>query len=59
MSTKIKNGVVLIYAVIISFLLLFFSGVAVAAKESALSPLDYLSIKTISQVIEENTFPVT
>lgn len=55
MPYKIRNGVVLIYAVIISFLLSFFSGAAVAARESALSPLDYLSMKSISQVIEENS----
>ena len=44
MFYKARNGVVLIYAVLISFLLLFFAGAAVAASENALSPFDYISL---------------
>ena len=57
MFYKARNGVVLIYAVLISFLLLFFAGAAVAARENALSPFDYILMKSISAVLEENTLP--
>ncbi len=57
MFSKIRNGVFLIYAVLISFFISFFAGAAVEAHQNALSPLDYLSMKTISQVIEEQTSP--
>ena len=54
MFYKARNGVALIYAVLISFFILFFAGAAVRARENALSPFDYLSMKSISEVINEN-----
>lgn len=54
MSIKITNGVFLIYAVLISFFITLLAGAAVRARENALSPFDYLSMKSISEVINEN-----
>jgi len=54
MLPKIRNGVFLIYAVLISFFISLLAGAAVEARQNALSPLDYISMKTISEVLEEN-----
>lgn len=53
MKQKTVVSVGLLYAVIISLTVILFGGAAIAARENALTPLQFITMKTQSQALQE------
>ncbi len=53
MKQKTVVSVGLLYAVIISLTVILFGGAAIAARENALTPFQFITMKTQSQALQE------
>ena len=53
MKTKIRSSIFSLYFVIMTLSFIYLGGIGVAAKENALSPYDYLTIKSVGVALDE------